>query len=405
MNTETIERPPVADEVVDAAPANVPALATLRTHALAELSTVERGIAKLKAEYGGTDYDITTPFGYRLATTRRHAIRLVRYQVPKVVKATRAELNEIRDAVATEGERIVSVLQAIEDPHDKAIEAEDNRKAAEKAERERIEAERRARLQAGVDKIRGALARCNEPGMTAERILVGVGMLQRMAIGPEWEDYQTIAKDALAETIEAMLKAHAAALEREAQAEAARVAVEAARVAAEAAEKQRLENERVAAELAERQAKIDAEERRQAEERERQERAAEDARVAKLKADREAEQQMTEGQHPQQVVKAEPATADATDRGTDADVSPSGGSMGAGQAAAAAPAAGALMSLSALCADIGTGISMTATFISAVLKVEPSGTEKRSILYSRDKRLQILAALATRCNQLIKEST
>lgn len=46
----------------------------------------------------------------------------------------------------------------------------------------------------------------------------------------------------------------------------------------------------------------------------------------------------TEGQQPQQVLKAEPATADATDRGTAADASPVGGPMGVGQPAAAGPA-------------------------------------------------------------------
>jgi hypothetical protein len=141
-----------ADDVVDAepAPAQLPALQTLREHSLAELSAVERGLAKLRLEHGSTDYDITTPHGYRLATTRRHAIRLVRYQVPKVVKAKRAELNEIRDALASEGERIVAALQAIEEPHHALIEAEDARRAAERAERERKDVERRARHEANL---------------------------------------------------------------------------------------------------------------------------------------------------------------------------------------------------------------------------------------------------------------
>jgi len=46
----------------------------------------------------------------------------------------------------------------------------------------------------------------------------------------------------------------------------------------------------------------------------------------------------TEEQHPKQVLKAEPATADATDRGTAADTSPGVGPMGAGQPADAGPA-------------------------------------------------------------------
>lgn len=48
--------------------------------------------------------------------------------------------------------------------------------------------------------------------------------------------------------------------------------------------------------------------------------------------------EFTEGQDDQQVLKAEPATADATDRSVPADASPRVGAMGAGQAADAAPA-------------------------------------------------------------------
>jgi putative phage-type endonuclease len=102
---------------------------------------------------------------------------------------------------------------------------------------------------------------------------------------------------------------------QEAAREAQRKADEAARIAA--AEQRAREQE--AARLAEQQ-RQQAEAERQA--------AAALAQASKV----------TEPQHPQQVLKAEPATADATDRGTAAIVSPRGGAMGAGQAAAAAPA-------------------------------------------------------------------
>lgn len=55
--------------------------------------------------------------------------------------------------------------------------------------------------------------------------------------------------------------------------------------------------------------------------------------------------QTFEGQDSQQVLKAEPATADATDRDAPAMTSPVGGPMGAGQAAAAAPAGGIRVAL------------------------------------------------------------
>ena len=254
---ETLDRPAeVADEIVEG-PAGALALAGLRASSLAPLTAVEAGLADLRAKYAATDdYDISTAFGMKVATTRRHAIRLVRYQVPKIVKARRAELNDIRDAVAAEGDRIIAALQAIEDPHDKLIQAEEARKAAEKAEADRIAAEKRAeaerlererqeRHEAGIAKIRSYLTRCSEPGMTAERISLGMAMLDRMTFGDEWQEFQGPAHDAKHETLVAMRELRAAALARE---------EEAARVEAE-----RIERERVAAELAEQILRVRAE--------------------------------------------------------------------------------------------------------------------------------------------------
>lgn len=55
--------------------------------------------------------------------------------------------------------------------------------------------------------------------------------------------------------------------------------------------------------------------------------------------------QTFEGRDSQQVLKAEPTTADATDRDAPAMASPVGGPMGVGQAAAAAPAGGIRVAL------------------------------------------------------------
>jgi hypothetical protein len=60
----------------------------------------------------------------------------------------------------------------------------------------------------------------------------------------------------------------------------------------------------------------------------------------------------TEGLGSQQVLKAEPATADATDRDAPAVASPGGGPMGVGQAAAAAPAVAQVASTGTAIEDI-----------------------------------------------------
>lgn len=66
--------------------------------------------------------------------------------------------------------------------------------------------------------------------------------------------------------------------------------------------------------------------------------------AAKLAREAEAIKN-TPAQEPAQVLKATPAMADATDRGTPVTSSPIGGSMGAGQPAAAGPALGSVRSI------------------------------------------------------------
>jgi len=98
MSTDILDLPPIVapvTEVLDAAPTPAPAetaVTVMRRTTLAELSAVERGIAKLKADHGATDYDINTPKGLQAAKDHRLAVREVRYQIPHTVKARKAEL-------------------------------------------------------------------------------------------------------------------------------------------------------------------------------------------------------------------------------------------------------------------------------------------------------------------------
>ena len=118
--------------------------------------------------------------------------------------------------------------------------------------------------------------------------------------------------------------------------------------------------------------RIAAEQRRQDEE------AARAATAAAQAAARNAE-----AQHPQQVLKAEPATADATDRGTAATTSPVGGPMGAGQAAAAAPSRAiepAILNLGAICGRLG--FTVNAAFLADTLHVHAAKVDKASRLYT-----------------------
>ena len=243
---EAMPMPTAVTEVLDAAPAakHETAIALVRRTTLAELTAVERGIAKLKADHGATDYDITTPKGLQLAKDRRLAVREVRYQIPHAVKARKAELKEVSEALESEAERITAELLKIETPHDEKIKAREKQLADEKAERERIEDERLKKHSQELAVIRSFLGHCQQPGMTAARIQSGIDTLAVQTYTTEhWQEFAVQAANAQCETLEAMRVLHAQATEREA--EAARL------------EAQRVENERVAREQAEQRAELD----------------------------------------------------------------------------------------------------------------------------------------------------
>lgn len=119
---------------------------------------------------------------------------------------------------------------------------------------------------------------------------------------------------------------------------AARIEAERERIRAE--EAARLEREAQARAAAEAKAKADEAARLEREQREEAERQARELQEARERAERAEAAQNTTEQGSQQVLEAEPVTADATDRDAPASTSPSVGSTGAGQPADAGPAAG-----------------------------------------------------------------
>ena len=373
----------VATEVFDAAPA---ALVTLRQHTMQPLSAVERGIAELRAEHGSTAYDIQTPAGYRLATLRRAAVRAVRYQVPKIVKAKKAELAERREQVDTEGDRIVGLLRQIEDPHDALIGAEDARKEAVRAEAARLDAERRTRHSESIDLIRYYLMRAGQPDMTAERLAVGIAVLEEQTYPAEqWEEFHAQAEAAHAETLDGMRRIHAQIVARDA--EAARqeaIRLENQRVAAElATERQRIAEETAALRLQQEAQAADL--KRQADELAAQRAASERLEIL-AEARRQAAVDEYEPKERLQALQEETPQADAGVAALLA-VMPQ-----QAQAADAAPATvkesllvdladePATLSLSALCRRLQ--FAVTGDFLRDVLQIPPAKTDKRAMLYT-----------------------
>jgi hypothetical protein len=387
--------------------------------ALAKFGNWREATNTAKDELAALVLDLTTQSAIDDAISlRNRKIKQPLADARKVAEGLKSKLFAVSKAVNAELPLIEAAWGEVHGAITPRIEAAqkviDDAKAAAAAK----EAARRAAHEAGISTIRNYLARCQEPGMTAERIAAGIALLGQSSIGPEWEDFQGRALAAQVETLQSMRELHAQAVAREAEAhrqEAIRLENE--RVARElAAERKRLAEE--AAELRRQLAEQAADLKRQADEQARiAAQQAEDARVAALARQREEQAaaesarmaaataaKNTEAQLPQQVLKAEPVTADATDRGVAATMSPRGGAMGAGQGAAAPPTAEdpATLRLGAICERLG--ITMTAAFVGDTLGVKHARTDGTAKLYRPSDFGRICAALQTHIERVYTTS-
>ncbi len=250
-----------------------PLPATLKETALASFAPIEAHMRTLAARYKDVAYDGTTTKGMAEAKAARLVLRDEgRYAVQRLVKRVKDEANDLKKTIDARGDEVIAITQDIEAAIDGQITAEETRKAAEKAERDRIERERVSALEQRLAGLSVWIERCKIAGITAERIRTGINMLAQAPIGDDWAEFKARAEARKAEVLDVMENLHAQALQREA--EAARL------------EAQRIENARVAAEQAERQRVLDAQEaeiKRQADELAAQ--RAESERLEKLAAE------------------------------------------------------------------------------------------------------------------------
>lgn len=221
----TIDRPAVADEIIDSAEVR-------DGKPLVRYGATEKALSELRQRYAGVQYDLTTTAGDKAARAARLELVSLRTTLEKRRKEFKAPALELGKMIDAEASRITAEIVALETPIDSQIKADEARRAAEKAAKEKAEAERKAKLQAGVDSVTAFIRMAQQPGMTAERLAKGVTMLEGMAFPPEqWQDYTEAAVKAHADALAYLKSAHAGAVEREA---------EAARLAAERAELERM---------------------------------------------------------------------------------------------------------------------------------------------------------------------
>ncbi|WP_019573412.1 DUF1351 domain-containing protein [Curvibacter lanceolatus] len=249
---------------------------------IVQYSRTEAALAILVNRYQGVVFDMTTTKGDKEARAARLELTTLRTSLEKKRKEFKAPALEFGKRIDSEAARVTAEIEALEKPIDAQIKADEGRRAAEKAERDRLAAERAAMFQAKISAIRACVGRCQ--GITSERIANGIAQVELIDVSPEaMEEFSGEATLAKTETLEAMRTMHDTAKLRE---------DEAARV-----EAQRIENERVA-----------AEQRRQAEALAAQQAALEQA-AAELRAQQEAQKAEAERLEAAKAQAAAPAIA------------------------------------------------------------------------------------------------
>lgn len=387
MNAQTIPRPEVADELVDRAEIKDGTV-------LVEYSRTEAALQALRERFAGATFDLTTTAGDKAARSARLELVTLRNKLDKTRKEFKAPALEFGRRIDSEAKRIEGEILALEEPIDDQIKADERRREAEKAAKAEAERVRVATIRAKIDAMHGLVREA--VGKTAEEITTAQLDLSAIEIGDGFAEFTAEAETVKAECIEklgAMIEAAQATEAEAARAKAAREA-EAARLAAERIEQQRVAAEQAeqARQLAEQRALIEnqARELREAQERlvQQQREADEAEQRRKVLAEEAAAQALaaaealnTPAQDSQQVLKAEPVTADATAREIPASTSPRVGAMGAAQAADAAPAEAepATLKLGEICTRLG--FTVTAAFLADTLHIQHSATDKAAKLY------------------------
>lgn len=264
------------------------------TTSIAEYSATDAAIADLRTKYEAVVFDVTNAKGMGEAKKARAELREYRVSLEKCRVEIKAPALERCRQIDSEAKRITAELESLENPIDRQIKDEEQRKAREKEEAERIERERVAAINARFDAIKALPARAR--GLASVDV---AGLIaEAEAIEPESfpADMVAAARYELRGAIAGLQAEHEVALKREADAiELERLRAAAAEVERERARLAEVERQRLADEQAAERAKADIERAKQAalDAQAAAERAAEQARIDQARAVQEAEERAT----------------------------------------------------------------------------------------------------------------
>lgn len=280
---------------------------------IAEYTPTARALAELRQKYENAVFDTSTTAGMAKAVAARRELREIRVNLEKLRKELKAPALERSRLIDAEAKTLTAKIEAMEEPIDAQIKAEEARKAEEKAAKERAEQERIEAIRSHIRAIQDQAIQASN--CCSAEISVAIDYLEDADLLPEvYQEYLPQAEAAREETLTRLRAMLTAAERREDEAERLRIEhqkLEAARKAQEEqaardrAELAKLRAEQEAREQAARdemEKQQEAERQRLAAERAEQDRlqAIENAKRAQAEAEarakREAEQREIERQ-------------------------------------------------------------------------------------------------------------
>lgn len=249
------------------------------TTTITEYTATEAALAELRQKYEAVVFDVTNGKGMEQAKKARAELRDHRVGLEKERVRIKAPALERCRQIDSEAKRITSELEALENPIDEQIKAEEDRKAREKAAKELAEREAREAISRRFEAIRALpLAAV---GCTSAEIAEQIAVAEAMDVSDFPADMVAAGNFELRLAVTALRAAQDRALAAEAEAE---------KIKAERAELEKLRAEQAALQ-AERDRLAAAEREREAAEARRLEEQARAEREAAERAAREAREE------------------------------------------------------------------------------------------------------------------
>ena len=233
---------------------------------IVEYSATAAGLAELQHRFRGVVFDVSTTKGLGEAKAARYELVKLRSGLESKRREIKAPALERSRLIDSEANRINAFIAELEVPVDEQIKAEEQRKEAEKQARIDAEVSRVQSIRDDIASIAGIAVR--SVGLPSTEVEKKIKLVVAIEIGPKFAEFAEEAKTTHAQTLTTLRELHLAAIDSEAKAR---------QLAADQADLERLRKE-------------DAERKRVEEARAAAARKEEDARLAAARAQLEADQ-------------------------------------------------------------------------------------------------------------------